>query len=75
MHLRLLGWKAMPAAIRRYWRNGTRWCALFYVEDRFEIRIYDGTALIALWPCESSQRAVELALAWHDNPPTWWPPF
>jgi hypothetical protein len=48
----------MPAAVRRYWRNGTRWCALFYVEDMFEIRIYDGTALIALWPCESSQRAV-----------------
>jgi hypothetical protein len=64
----------MPAAVRRYWKVGTLWCALFQDEGIFEIRLYDGTALIALWPCETSQTAVDVALAWYDSLPTW-PPY
>jgi hypothetical protein len=54
----------MTAALKRYWNTGTRWCALYYE---------DGTLELALWPCESTDRAFELAVVWREAPPRWPP--
>ena len=64
----------MPEALKRYWSTGTRWCALYDEDGIFELRLYDRARLVALWPCESSDRAFELAVVWREHPPPW-PPF
>jgi len=65
----------MPdALLKRYWSKGARWCGLYHEDEIFELRLYDRARLIALWPCESSERARELAVVWREHPPRW-PPF
>jgi hypothetical protein len=65
----------MPEALlKRYWSTGTRWCALYDEDGIFELRLYDRARLVALWPCENSDRAFELAVVWRQRAPSW-PPF
>jgi hypothetical protein len=63
----------MAGALKRYWTTDTRWCALYYEDGMFELRLYERARLVALWPCENSERAFELSVVWRENPPKWPP--
>jgi hypothetical protein len=61
--------------VKRFWTKGECRCVLFQEGSDLELRVYERGRLVALRPCDSVQKAVELATVWYDYPPSDWPPY
>jgi hypothetical protein len=61
--------------VKRFWTKEDLRCVLFQEGSDLELRLYARGRLVALSPCGSVQKAVELATIWYDDAPSDWPPY